>query len=167
MLMTKYVLPLLWLLPLTSCGSLETNKPNCVTKCGLALYADGANCEDFQLAEDRALKEYAFAVQDWDYAYVCRHVRGFRTYLQKTDETHSWNNPLHGQIQGITYCEFGSLKVAADLPWNQTALCHELGHVIEFCQDFNHIHWADRGMFEACDKANDPNWKSPPDWTLQ
>jgi hypothetical protein len=141
----------------------DLNPPDCVSTCGLRLYASGrtpepADCDAFDRAERLALTAYAKHVSGFDLATSCGNLHGWRVYIvpaaKRSGTSQSYDNPyVAGQrITGQTFCEWGYADVNT-LDWYGTSsLFHEMGHMIDRCAD-DHESWEPRGLFAAIDEA--------------
>jgi hypothetical protein len=153
------------------CGSApDLTPPDCVTACGLRLYAVGrgvpaaesADCAGLQRAEDLALETFGARVDGWGYETTCPALAGWRVYLvdRELNEHHAYMNPYRSGelINGQTFCGYGFADVNTQDWFGTSALIHEMAHMIERCNDPTHTTWGVRGIYDAITEARSTGW---------
>lgn len=129
---------------LSSCGHVEAV---CVSRCGvLQMQSTGATCEEFQAAEDRALRE--FVPLHPNGAALCGAWEGWkvRTHVRSACGSDSRRNGFVDQwgrcVEGYTSCETRTIVIGLDPDWSFTAYPHELLHATDCpAKNMDHTGW--------------------------
>lgn len=98
-------------------------------------------------------------LQDVDKA--CSRMAGWNVFTVNAEQWGSWGV----QVQGTASCQFRVIKIhtPASHRWEETALVHELFHVMQGCDalgaidsgaDSDHANWTSAGIYSAVDTAN-------------
>ncbi len=136
-----------------------SEEPKCISDCGLELFGS-ADCEGFQARENASII-FLSPVFEESPGQVCRAFEGWKVRVLET----SVATPVapsgeftdaHGRhVAGVTDCSQEETLVGwGEGGWKHTAAVHELAHVIDRCATSEHWGWAERGVFEAIDEAN-------------
>lgn len=153
------ILPALLLLACS--GSYD--RPACVTSCGLVYYGDFPSkvvpysCEQLQKLEDLTMAEFDTRVTDLRFKppTACQAISGYSLY--GTPES-SWVDKYGRHISGVTICTQRTVQIGDFADIYETALSHELAHVVQNCNaiqppdtglDGDHADWYRDHIYEA------------------
>ncbi len=145
---------------LTSCAGAPVV---CTTTCGLRLMDPAPwSCEAFQATETRTLAAFDVGVTydpRFRKIYSCGALSGYDVYVHDGE---SFTVPqLPGrELAGATYCHERRVIIATKVVPGDSALGHELGHVIQGCKpmisdvdDPDHAGWDEHGINAAIEAA--------------
>lgn len=131
----------------------------CTTRCGLfAPRADENSCKELQKLEDKALAEFQQAVTTWTRAKTCPVLFGWTVLIWPgADRDGAFNSPFdRAWVLGQTLL-YRKLILVGLPKWGDSALVHELAHVISWTleHDLTHDNWVERGICHAINFASD------------
>lgn len=125
-------------------SSCHVAKPDCHTKCGMAVFGVSAQ----ECARLNAFEGDAIVRLEYLYPRLCERFGtvGLRVWDVKGG---SWTAPNGQKVAGLTYCDLATVEVAGT-DWHLNAYMHEMAHVAQ-CpfQDYAHETWGDAGIFAA------------------
>jgi hypothetical protein len=170
--MKKLIASLVLLISAANCSS--CGEPNqkilCTSRCGgnymgqtgTGLQPEGWGCEDFQNAEDIALKKFSEIVTDarFEMNNMCRSINGYQ-FL--TNPEFHWVDRWGRDIAGSTSCMYMTVEANNSPIW-LGSYYHELAHVIQGCyapspndkgEDSDHSNWVRDHIYRAIDNMND------------
>jgi hypothetical protein len=104
------------------------------------------SCEDWATAEAIVAEELASITYD-DRPRIS--LEGIGVYVRPTP---SWD--YYGlEVSGLAHCPAHNVEIGA-APLGETALTHEVMHILDDCATPNHSTWARDGVWSAIDRAN-------------
>jgi len=135
----------------------------CKTSCGLVLVGSD-DCSAIQQYEDAVLASYAKHVKGWTVEKECGGLRDYRIYVLDADPRGRFHTgeeiyygvtykiPVFHVDGGVDPAPGGLIFLGTD-NWEQSALAHEIGHVLDDVYSVpnsgDHPKWTSRGLCAA------------------
>jgi hypothetical protein len=120
--------------------------------------------EEFQEAEDAALRHFPEVTDDDRFKDTCRLVSGYRVVIRPE---RVWINLDGLKVSGETPCAIKTMYVNATIWW-ASSFVHEMAHAVQNCEprkpwsvldrtssEFYHQHWDEDGINRAIERANE------------
>lgn len=131
-------LPLLLLL-----ACLPEHTPDCVSTCGAYVFGT-RDCSGYDHREAVGLDVLSAHV-GWDRDRMRHALTYWRTSIVQAQ---TYKNVAGQDVAGETWCDRLTIYLA-DRPWKTGALIHEMAHAMEGCSDPGHVHWQEKGIWDA------------------